>query len=274
MPPNRVKPRAREGLLSADHSKRGRRFVTIVSPEMGRVTLLEPWEHGILVLCDGSREAGEIARLMAEGLGDERVDEDAVHRCLKFFERQELIEPAGLRSKEAIAAPSPKTLAGLQEAYREWHKDPLRTGQILSGILPSPFGSAGEPVPIGLGPTVALPGEEARGTQVRVGGTLFLGPARAEAETLVGPLAGSGGRAAPAAMASGPPAAPATESEDIELDRDVSELLRAVDDDFARFEEASPKTEGAPAQGRCPRCRARVELAAPRCSACGFSPTG
>jgi hypothetical protein len=177
-----LKPRARVGLLTADHSKKGRRFVTILDPEARQVTLLEPWEHAILVLCDGTRDATAIAKLLESGVDGEPIDLKTVRRSLKLFEREKLIEGGASRAPEAKAllpSMSARTLANLQDAYREWHKDPVRTGQILSGVWPS-FDQFKDAMRASLDPTVALP-EDGIGAPAGVGSTLFL----AEAESLL-----------------------------------------------------------------------------------------
>jgi hypothetical protein len=175
------RPRARGGLLATDHSKRGRRFVTVLDPDSGRVTLLEAWEHAALVLCDGQRDASTIAELLALDT-DEPLDAEVIERCFKFFERQALIEPLGLRRSD-VPPPGPRTMAQLQSAYAEWHKEPVRTGQLPAWLDPG-FVSGGPPPRPELGPTVAVPGvtgatprpsrSPAR-TPVAVGSTLVFG---------------------------------------------------------------------------------------------------
>lgn len=287
------KAKARQGLLTHDHSKRGRRFVSILDTESGRVTLLEPWEHAILVLCDGTRTPRQILEILDHPIEGETVDLRTIQRCLKFFERQALIEEMGLRSKEAVAPAGPKTLAGLQHAYREWHKDPVKTGQILAGVMPLPFpDSEGGELPVGLEPTVALPEEEEEEeeakdkprTRVAVGTTLVLGdsedafgssamkslledaggPApsqkRDEPETMIGDLSGSHEAASEAAGG--------LEEDELELGDNVSDLLAAVDNDFAEVEKreqelrakAQPPPVGQPVGGEVdiPRAKSRA----------------
>ena len=89
------KPRAREGLLAADHSKRGKRLVTILDQSSNNITLLEPWEHAILILCDGTRDAMTIAKMLEKGVDGERVDLKTVHSSFRLFEREKLIEATG-----------------------------------------------------------------------------------------------------------------------------------------------------------------------------------
>lgn len=274
------KAKARQGLVTHDHSKRGRRFVTILDGEAGRVTLLEPWEHAILVLCDGTRTPRQMLEILDHPVEGETVDLRAIQRCLKFFERQELIDDLGLRSPEAVPAAGPKTLAGLQHAYREWHKDPVKTGQILAGVIPAPFTDPSEgALPVGLEPTVALPDDEDDDqkeveqvekprTRVAVGTTLVLGDSedafgtgamksllaeredppqpekRDEPETVVGDLSGERERAE-------------LEEDELELGDNVSDLLAAVDNDFAEVEKreqallakAKPPPVGQPVGG-------------------------
>jgi len=222
-----LRPKARGGLLSADHSKKGRRLVSVLDKERSRVTLLEPWEHAVLVLCDGNRSATEIAAILAEGVEGEAVNEAAVSRCFKYFGREELFD--GPREQPPAG---PRTLANLQQAYREWHKDPLRTGQIFAGLLPFPM--APGPMPIGLEPTVALPDEP-----VEVGSTLVLGSSATDFVV-------------PQKIAVEPAKEPKTEigsltqvededllEEELDLD-DVADLLAAVDDDFAGMSRPPP----------------------------------
>jgi hypothetical protein len=165
-----VKPKAREGLLAADHSKRGKRFVTILDSATKQVTLLEPWEHAILVLCDGHRTMGHITELLHPSVEGQPIDHEIVHRCLKFFERQGIIANLGLRTSDA-PPPGPVTIASIQRAYQEWHKEPVRTGQHVG--VPPPFPTTGVKAPVGLDPTVALlPEDEESGSRVQVGSTL------------------------------------------------------------------------------------------------------
>ncbi|MCA9550188.1 MAG: hypothetical protein KC933_09140 [Myxococcales bacterium] len=261
-----VRPKARSGLLTSDHSKRGRRYVIIQDPEGSQVTLLEPWEHAVLVLADGSRTADEIAELLQDGVEGEAVTRPGLLRCLKYFERQELIESTSLRPKGAPQA-GPRTLANIQEAYREWHQDPGKTGRILAGYL-SPFDDLPEaPVSVGLTPTVALPEREdgEAPAPVAVGTTLVLGSGddafadgdRAmrsilearEARTEVGLLHDpdmqpvellEAGIRVGGAAASGPFGDDDDEPlDDLELGN-VADLLAAVDDDFQAMESAAP----------------------------------
>ena len=171
------KPRARQGLLSCDHSKRGQRFVTILEPDQRRVTLLAPWEHAILVLCDGTRTSDDIAGLLADGIEGEPVTSAGVQRCLKFFVREGLLDDGG----KVLPPAGPKTMANLQQAYREWHKDPVKTGRLLSGLLSPPFVDRPPHIRPNLDPTVALPDgeeEESPFSPVSVGSTLVVdGPA-------------------------------------------------------------------------------------------------
>ena len=80
------KPNAREGLLTHDHSKRGRRYLSVLDPLHGRVTLLEPWEHAILVLCDGNHTARQILDVIDHPIEGEMVDLKAVQRTLKMLD--------------------------------------------------------------------------------------------------------------------------------------------------------------------------------------------
>lgn len=271
------KPSARSGLLTADHSKRGRRFVTILDPGAQQVTLLEPWEHAILVLCDGTRQADEIALLLDDGVQGEPVTLDGVRRCLKFFERQALIEPIGLRTGDAEKATGPRTLANLQLAYREWHKDPVKTGQILAGD-PDPFIHVSGIAPIGLSPTVALPDDDNGGRPVAVGTTLVLGNSKSafdggdrplrsvfetsgDARTEIGALddpepAPQAERPISSVRAGGSAAQASVEDdlEELELG-DVADLLAAVDSDFDELDEQddpapAPEPPARPPVGR------------------------
>jgi hypothetical protein len=177
-----IKPRAREGLLAADHSKRGKRYVTILDPGAANITLLEPWEHAILILCDGTRDAVTIAKMLERGVDGDPVDLKTVQRLFKFFEREKLVEVTG-KKPQSLPPPGPRTLAEIQLAYREWHKDPVRTGQILSGLLPPPTITPPHDLNVGLDPTVALPDDDDdhKGS-VAIGSMLVL----AGAESLLG----------------------------------------------------------------------------------------
>jgi hypothetical protein len=240
-----LRPKARAGLLSSDHSKRGNRLIAIVDPSRMRVTLLEPWEHAILVLCDGTRTLDDLAGLMGSGVAGEIITQRTLERCLKYFEQEELIDPLGLRAqKQNGAPPGPRTLAHLQQAYREWHRDPVKTGQILTGMPIDPPVISGAPsIGPGLSPTVALPKEQ----PLKIGDTLTVGDEerpglvsvldkrKGEPRTEIGSLAGI---------------AP-EESEDDRIN--VRELLAAVDDDMASLEvpiPAPPKKPAPPPVGK------------------------
>lgn len=263
-----TKPKARDGLLTSDHSKRGRRFLIVCDPETHRVVLLEPWEHAVLVLCDGTREPGQIAELLEQGVDGEGIERRQVERCLRILERERLIDGAGLDRAAAERAPGPRTLAGLQQAYREWHKDPEKTGRILAGVLPPPFLDPGPAVRAGLDPTVALPEEADEPRPVGIGSMLVL----AGSESLLdapatGKRAGRGREAEPATLigkldespvmppveAAGvhilTPSAPEG-SEDLDVDQDVAELLLAVDLDFEEAE--SREAEASSSRARVP----------------------
>lgn len=128
MVPNR--PRARQGLVINDHSRRGRRVITVLDSDTLDITVLEPWEHAVLVLCDGTRDTDEIATLVS-GTVDVTLDARHIRGCLELFLRENIIERDG--SPARSASMSARTLAELQIAYQEWHKDPVRTRQILLG---------------------------------------------------------------------------------------------------------------------------------------------
>ena len=95
-----VMPTARAGLCASDHSKRGRRYVTILDPKSLEVTLLEPWEHAVFALCDGTRTLAALVDLLPPDIDGQPIDLNVLLRCLKYFERQKLIIQAGLRSSE------------------------------------------------------------------------------------------------------------------------------------------------------------------------------
>ena len=167
-----AKPMARGGVLASDHSKRGRRYVSLVDPETFVVTILEPWEHAALVLCDGTRTASEIADLLATD--DESIELEDVERCLKYFERQALIDEIGLRVSDD-APPGPRTLAEIQLAYNEWHREPIKTGQFPDWLAPS-FPGLASPLQTGLDPTMAFE-KMGGGQRTAVGSTIVLADA-------------------------------------------------------------------------------------------------
>lgn len=136
---SRAFPRARQGLLTADHSRRGRRCVTVLDPETMVVTVLEPWEHAVLVLCDGHRGTFAISRLVGDVDGF-TPDEGLVKEAVEFFAREGLIEYTQSQALvPRFASARPQSIAALQAAYSEWHKDPERSSQILSARAASPF---------------------------------------------------------------------------------------------------------------------------------------
>lgn len=142
-----------------------------------QVTLLEPWEHAVLLLMDGSRSAHAISELLAPSIDDQTIDDEVVDRCLRYLRRQGLtVEPPA----EPSAAPGPRTMAELQSAYAEWHKEPAKTGQHKDWLAP-PLPGTGANIAPSLSPTVAMPRRQ-RG----VGTTLLL----AEADSLLGARTG------------------------------------------------------------------------------------
>lgn len=239
------KPRARAGLLASDHSKRGKRFVIIVDPSSHQATLLEPWEHGVLVLCDGTRDAAMIAKMLEKGVDEEPVDLRGVQRCFKYFEREKLTEAQVGKKPQSLPPASPKTLAEIQLAYREWHKDPEKSG-VISAWLPPPMidpAARGLELRSGLDPTVALPDDETgEKPSVAIGSMLVLAgsesllaspnpkPKRDEPETLIGPL----GQPAGLPELSNTP-------EPIDVDPDIQALLASVDEDVREVESREAK---------------------------------
>ncbi len=149
-----LKPVARSGLIATDHSRRGKRFVTLLDPETLQVTLLEAWEHAVLLVSDGTRDVQAICELLAPEVDGQAIDLEVLRRCLKYFEQKRLIHPVGLKSVEA---PGPVTRNELNRAYAEWHKEP-------PGTTPGGLNAAGTEPPIprsgvrlipGLAPTIA-----------------------------------------------------------------------------------------------------------------------
>jgi hypothetical protein len=249
------KPKARAGLVTSDHSKRGRRYLSVLDPESGRVCLLEPWEHAVLVLCDGTRTARQILEVLDHPIDGETIDLKTVKRTVSSFELQRLLEEPGQQKEEAGPSAGPRTLAGLQQAFREWHKDPAKTGQILSGIFTAPFVDPGsKKLPVGLEPTVALPEDEPKqpsapvaiGTQLVVGEQEEGSDARAiksllDSDEAPGKLTKSRDQDVETQVGSLEPDSAEVSSEDFEEDElelggKLSELLAAVDNDFAEVE--------------------------------------
>ncbi len=114
-----ARPRAREGLLAADHSKRGRRLVSILDPGTLRVTLLEPWEHAVLLLLDGRRTLDDVLALLAPEAEGQAIDRVLLDRCVRGFARDGLVERE-LDAAEVPPAPGPITLTALRLAALEW----------------------------------------------------------------------------------------------------------------------------------------------------------
>lgn len=171
----KLKPQARGGLLSCEHDKRGQRFITMMDVAKEQVALLEDWEYAILVLCDGERSETEILDLMASSGVEATIDLATVRRCLKFFERKALIEPLGLL-RTATVLDRPKTMAALQMAYDEWHKEPLATGQFPQWLAPWTANEPEPPAP-SMEPTqtrIPVSPQKNRSTLVQVGSSLDL----------------------------------------------------------------------------------------------------
>lgn len=265
MAADETKPRAREGLLADDHSKRGKRYVSILDPSTKNVTLLDPWEHAVLILCDGTRDAVAIAKLLEKGVEGDPVDLKGVQRCFKYFEREKLIE---VPEKKAAALPpaGPRTLAEIQLAYREWHKDPVRTGQILSGLLPPPVITPPSDIRSGLDPTVALPGEDDEDLKgsVAIGSMLVLAGAsesllhkpvpefkpnkpagrEREPETLIGPLASEGPKIGGSLANPANAGAAIIDSDAFDDEDDIAALLASVDEDVRQVESREAAKHG------------------------------
>ncbi len=164
------RPKARGGILAADHSKRGQRWVTLLDRNTAQVTLLEPWEHSVLLLLDGTRTVHDVVDLLAPSVDGQSIDEEIVARCFRYFRRQSLTVDAEPRIR-----PGPRTMADLQAAYAEWHKEPMSTEQHAEWLAP-PLPGTGMNIAPGLGPTTAMD-KSNRG----VGTTLLL----AEADSLI-----------------------------------------------------------------------------------------
>jgi hypothetical protein len=113
------RPRARDGLLAADHSKRGRRLVSILDPTTLRVTLLEPWEHAVLLLLDGQRTLDAVLALLAPEAEGQAIDRVLIERCVRGFLREGLVEPEA-EAADVPPAPGPITLTALRLAALEW----------------------------------------------------------------------------------------------------------------------------------------------------------
>lgn len=270
------RPKARDELVTADHEKRGRHYVTVLDPSTLRVTLLEDWEHAVLLLCDGSRDPAAIARLVPGGPDGNPVAVKVVRQCLRAFEQAGLLAGApAAEARPGRPAPRPRTLVSMQIAYREWHKDPVKSGLILAGIAP-PFDPAEVPR-AGLEPTVALPAAPSGGTPpIGVGATLIL----AEAQSLLAARPAAAGPGAGAAVAADVPPHRKSPWDDIPsrdsirsggvaapgfvegvvkpVKDDLAALLRAVDDDFRSFDAGAREEDVA-----APRAKGPAQVAAP-----------
>ena len=226
-------PKARPGLLLAEHEKAGRLLFSVLSRTEERVVLLEPWEHAVLVLCNGHRSVESIAEVVAGQIREVNVSEVAT--CVRMLGHEGLLlGPGG--AAEPSEHPGPRALAAIQQAYQECHNDPLRTGRILAGESLRSYPEVARSAPVGLRPTVTL-GTSSEG--LGVGSTLVvepIGPARSLLREGHGlgrsesddheerhhlelfPFAEEG----------------TVEEEPI----DVAELLRAVDSDLSAFEDS------------------------------------
>jgi hypothetical protein len=128
------KPRARIGLHTTDHSKNGRRFLSVLDPATLRVTVLDPYEHLIFMLCDGRRDLATLSQLSGE-------IEEFVEQTLLKLERENVIEECELDR------------ATIAECFE------IPTGEFDN--LDTPFLDTDKgPVPPGLDPTIAWGGEE------------------------------------------------------------------------------------------------------------------
>lgn len=215
------------------------------------MVLLETWEHAVLVLSDGEHTAESMAPAISRGLRGLSLAE--VAGCIERLETEGLLE-IEKTLEETVEEPSPplagpRTLAGLQQAYREWHRDPVKTGQIFVGELPEPFPGDGlRPSPVGLGPTVSV--EDAR-PSFRIGATFVVGQdgraeeAPAVASLLDGPPEDAPTQDAPTRI--GPPPAPEAASGPEETDEvGLAELLAAVDSELSSFDEEEATQVPAP----------------------------
>ena len=239
------RPKARGGLIAADHSKRGRRFVTVLDPGSLQVNLLEPWEHAVLVLCDGTRRVDEITDLVTPVSEGQPIDADLVRRCLKLFEREHLLE-AAFPPAPTDPAPGPKTLVELQQAYREWNNEPVQTGQIPNWLSAPPLDNPVVNLPPGVDPTVAMPADHSH-----------TAPSLGAGSTLV--------------VAGGDPDGPAERRRAAGLSEDGLDVLRAVDSgpaestltDEADTHAATPAYRQEPADPSTPRANARASSPGP-----------
>lgn len=143
------RPRARLGLLTQDHSKRGQRFVTVRTALSGfeddtHVSLLEPWEHATLLLCDGSRSYADIARDLIKTLAPVAVTESEVIQCVEWLRREALVEFDEVPEQPGLSRPPHDptglhTAAELQFVLEEWRKTAPNMGQDHPEVLKSPF---------------------------------------------------------------------------------------------------------------------------------------
>ncbi len=128
------RPKIRESLVIASHTIEDRRLISALDPQTLEVTLLLPWEHAVLVLCDGSRTLFDLARRLEEHDEQSRSVAD-IERCLARFKTAHLIEElTPPRGRQAL--PRSRTVAELQQAYMEWHKEPARASQVLKAAFP------------------------------------------------------------------------------------------------------------------------------------------
>jgi len=124
--------------------KHGEKFYIVINQESSQVTLLDTWENAVLALCDGENDTDSLIGILAHLPFTETPTHERVRQALSYFEEQKLIEPVEVLRSETVLD-DPRSMAEVQLAFQEWHKQPADTGG-LSG-LSAPW-SDDEPVSI------------------------------------------------------------------------------------------------------------------------------
>jgi hypothetical protein len=140
-------PRAISDLRTQDHSKGGKRYVTVLAPDSMQVVLLDEWEYSVLILCDGTRSSKTIA-VQIQAAHD--VPEAATLRCLQALARQSLLVP---RSSE----PPPRPRASLTAVRAaEWRLKDQEAEWVKNAPPPPSQPQTNPGVSAGLEPTLLI----------------------------------------------------------------------------------------------------------------------
>ncbi|MEE2902693.1 MAG: hypothetical protein VYC39_10190 [Myxococcota bacterium] len=121
-----INAKAKTCLMIREQVKHGEKFYVVINQESAQVTLLDSWENAVLALCDGDKDIDSLLAILARSQFNHPPTHARVRKCLSYFEDQSLIEPLEpLRSETVVD--DPRSMAEVQLAFHEWHKQPADT---------------------------------------------------------------------------------------------------------------------------------------------------